>query len=307
MVKMAKLHLILIFYRPVARNSEYPREVYWSFRDEMLALRAALSKESGAALDLPALEMAAIERPGLNPAPYLEMLDRIASELDTRLGAHAGSDGPKFVRVANDYLFQELGFRGNDSEYYDPGNSCLDVVLDRRTGIPITLSAVYLEVARRLGRPVFGIGLPGHFVVQYNDREYSTYIDPFHAGKLLTEDDCAHLAQKITGVDMAAEPSTLAPVSNRYILVRMLNNLRSAYFRVKQYAKAAAVMNLLVEAFPDNADYYKTRGVARLNLREFGAAKSDLEKYLKCAPNAEDRAEITRQLEAIHRWLGRLN
>src|ERR1700682_2412241 len=145
MVKMAKLHLILIFYRQFARNSEYPREVYWSFRDQMLALRAALSKESGAALDLPALEMAAIERPGLNPAPYLEMLDRIASELDTRLGAHAGSAGPKFVRVANDYLFQELGFRGNDSEYYDPGNSCLDVVLDRRTGIPITLSAVYLE------------------------------------------------------------------------------------------------------------------------------------------------------------------
>ncbi len=273
----------------------------------MLALRAALSKESGAALDLPALEIAAIERPGLDPTPYLAMLDRIASELDTRLGRQAAADGPKYVRIANEYLFGELGFRGNDSEYYNPGNSCLDVVLDKRTGIPITLSAVYLEVARRLGRPIFGIGLPGHFVVQYNDGDYSTYIDPFHAGKLLTEDDCGQLAQKITGVDLAAEPSTLAPVSTRYILVRMLNNLRSAYFRVKQYAKAAAVMDLLVEAFPANADYYKTRGVARLHLREFGAAKSDLENYLHRSPNAEDRAEITRQLEAIHRWLGRLN
>jgi len=273
----------------------------------MQALRAALSNESGVALDAAALEMAAIERPDLDPAPYLAMLDRIASELDTRLGRQAGSDGPRFVRIANEYLFRELGFRGNDSDYYDPRNSCLDVVLDRRTGIPITLSVVYIEVVRRLGRPVFGIGLPGHFVAQYNDGEYSAYIDAFHAGRLLTEQDCGELAQEITGVDVSAEPSSLAPVSNRYILVRMLNNLRSAYFRVKQYGKAATVMDLLVEAFPANADYYKARGVARLHLREFGAAKRDLEKYLQCAPEAEDKAEITRQLEAIHRWLGRLN
>ena len=273
----------------------------------MQALRAALSNEPVVALDAAALEIAAIDRPGLDPVPYLEMLDRIASELDTRLGGHAGADGPRFVRIANQYLFQELGFHGNDSNYYDPSNSCLDVVLDRRIGIPITLSVVYIEVARRLGRPILGIGLPGHFVVQYSDAKYSTYIDPFHAGKLLTGDDCGMLAREITGVDLSTEPSTLAPVSNRYILVRMLNNLRSAYFRVKQYAKAAAVMDLLVEAFPDNADYYKARGVARLHLREFVAAKTDLEKYLKFSPKAEDRAEITRQLEAIHRWLGRLN
>src|SRR5580693_2306666 len=270
-------------------------------------LQAALHNESGVALDRAALEMAAIERSDLNPAPYLEMLDRIASELDTRLGSHSGADGPRFVRIANDYIFKELAFQGNDSDYYDPRNSCLDVVLDRRNGIPITLSVVYLEVVRRLGRPVFGIGLPGHFVVQYNDGDYSTYIDPFHSGKLLTEEDCGKLAHEITGVDVSSEPSTLAPVSNRYILVRMLNNLRSAYFRAKQYTKAATVMDLLVEAFPANAEYYKMRGVARLHLREFGAAKKDLENYLKCSPNADDKAEITRQLEAIHRWLGRLN
>jgi regulator of sirC expression with transglutaminase-like and TPR domain len=273
----------------------------------MQSLRAALRDEPGIALDSAALEMAAIERSDLQPAPYLEMLDRIASELDTRLGGYSGADGPRFVRIANQYLFQELGFRGNESDYYDPGNSCLDVVLDRRTGIPITLSVVYIEVARRLGRPVFGIGLPGHFVVQYLDVEYSTYIDPFHGGKLLTEDDCSKLARETTGVDLQADPSALAPVGSRYILVRMLNNLRSAYFRLKQYGKAAAVMDLLVEAFPENADYYKARGVARLNLRQFAPAKRDLEKYLNFSPAAPDREEITRQLEAIHRWLGRLN
>lgn len=262
-------------------------------------------EELGGALDAAALEMAAIERPGLDPAAHLATLDGIAAELATRLGATA--DGQKFVRTANQYLFEELGFRGNDSDYYDPRNSCLDEVLDRRIGIPITLSVVYIEVARRLRRPVFGIGLPGHFVVQYDDDEYSTFIDPFHGGKLLTRGDCRELAREITGVDIASEPATLAPVSTRYVLTRMLNNLRSAYFRSKNYAKAAVVMDLLVEAFPENADYFKARGVARLHLREFSGAKRDLESYLRYSPEAEDRAEVTKQLEAIHRWLGRLN
>ena len=252
-----------------------------------------------------ALELAAIERPDLDAAAYLEALDQIASEIATRLGrAH---DGPKFVRVANHYLFEELGFSGNEVEYHDPRNSCLDAVVDRRTGIPITLSVVYIEVARRLGMPVAGIGLPGHFIVQYDDGNYSTYIDPFHAGKLLTEEDCRILARAVTGVDITAEPATLDPVDNRYILVRMLNNMRSAYFRSKQYTKATAGTGSAAGSLSSNADYYKARGVARLHLREFVAAKSDLEMYLKHTPDAEDRAEVNKQLEAIHRWLARLN
>ena len=270
----------------------------------MPLLGAILRGEPAGELDAAALEMASIERPGLDPAPYLQTLDQLASEIATRLGR--GQDGPKFVRVANQYLFEELGFSGNEVEYYDPRNSCLDSVLDRRTGIPITLSVVYIEVARRLGQPVAGIGLPGHFIVQYDDGRYSTFADPFHGGKLLTEDDCRVLAREV-GVDIAKEPSTLQPVSNRYILVRMLNNLRTSYFRAKNYRKAAEALDLLVDAFPANAEYYKARGVARLHMREFRAAKSDLEKYLKCSPEAEDKAEVTKQLEAIHRWLGRLN
>jgi regulator of sirC expression with transglutaminase-like and TPR domain len=268
-------------------------------------LRAALQSESAIALDTAALEMAAIETPRLNAAVYRGMLDHFASELAVRLNPAA--DGREFVRLTNQYVFQELGFRGNEANYEDPRNSCLDIVLDRRTGIPITLSVVYIEIARRMGRPVFGIGLPGHFVVQYNDGDYSIYIDPFHAGKRLTEADCHELAREITGVDSSAEPSTLAPVSDRYILVRMLNNMRSAYFQAKQFGKMAQVMDLLVEAFPQNADYFKARGVARLHLREFSAAKSDLEMYLRYSPEAEDRDKVTKQLEAIHRWLARLN
>ncbi len=270
----------------------------------MPLLDEILRGERAGDLDAAALEMASIDRPDLDPGPYLETLDQIASEIATRLGR--GHDGPKFLRVANHYLFEELGFRGNEAEYYDPRNSCLDAVLDRRTGIPITLSVVYIEVARRLQQPVAGIGLPGHFIIRYDDGKYSTFADPFHAGKLLTEDDCRNVAREV-GVDIAAEPSTLQPVSNRYILVRMLNNLRSAYFRVKDYRKAARALDPLVTAFPTNAEYYKARGVARLQLREFRNAKGDLEKYLKFSPDADDKTEITKQLEAIHRYLGRLN
>jgi regulator of sirC expression with transglutaminase-like and TPR domain len=269
------------------------------------ALRAALQNDSHVTLDVAALEVAALDSPAIEPRRYVETLDQIAAGVAARRGAKAS--GSEFISIANAYLFEEMGFRGAETEYYDPRNSCLNQVLDRRTGIPITLSVVYIEVARRLERPVFGIGLPGHFVVEYDDGEFSTYIDPFHGGKLLDRTECALLAREITGVDVAAEPSALERVGSRYILVRMLNNLRSAYFRAKQYAKAASVLDLLVEAFPLNGEYYKARGVARLHLRNFNGARTDLEGYLQRFPDAQDRPEVIRQLQAIHRWLGRMN
>jgi regulator of sirC expression with transglutaminase-like and TPR domain len=269
----------------------------------MEALRGAIQDQPGGRLDVAALEIAAIETPDLDPQPFLAVLDRIASGIEALLPASA--DGREFVRVANDYLFGDLGFRGNEIDYNDPRNSCLNYVLDRRTGIPIALSVVYIEVARRLGQPVSGVGLPGHFIVEYNDGEFATYIDPFHAGKLLTTEDCRQLARDRTGSD--ADAAALAPVGTRYILVRMLNNLRSAYFRGKQFDKMVAVTDLLIEAFPRNPEYYKARGVARLRMRQFRSAQKDLELYLKYSPDAEDRAQITQQLGSIHRWLGRLN
>jgi len=271
----------------------------------MQLLRKALEGQTYVPLDAAALEMAAIEHPGIDPAPSLIILDRIASELDARVPA--ASDGREFVRTANQYLFDELGFRGNEANYYDPQNSCLDTVLDRRAGIPITLSVVYIEVARRMRRPVQGVGLPGHFIVQFDDGDYSTYIDPFHGGKLLDVEDCRRRAREIAGVELARDDPALAVVGTRYILVRMLNNLRSAYFRAREYAKCGPIMDLLIEAFPSNAEYYKLRGIARLQLRHFSGASRDLEMYLRNDPSAADRVQITEQLEMIHRWLGRLN
>jgi regulator of sirC expression with transglutaminase-like and TPR domain len=269
----------------------------------MEALRAALREAPDARLDVAALEIASIETPDLDSQPFLAILDRLASAIASRLPSPA--PGREFVLAANRYLFDELGYHGNEMDYNDPRNSCLNYVLDRRTGIPIALSVVYIEVARRLGQPVAGVGLPGHFIVEFDDGEFVTYIDPFHSGRLLSADDCRQLARERTGSD--ADATALAPVGTRYILVRMLNNLRAAYFRGNQFEKMVAVTDLLLEGFPANAEYYKARGLARLRLRQYRGAKSDLEMYLKYAPDAEDRAQITQQLGTIHRWLGRLN
>lgn len=268
-------------------------------------LRRALENDPAVTLDVAVLAMAEFESPALDAPHYLGVLDRFAGELRARLGTY--TSGARFVQIANEYLFGELGFRGDERAYHDPRSSCLNWVLDLHAGLPITLSVVYLEVARRLQRPVFGIGLPGHFIVRYDDGEFSAYIDPFHGGKLLTEEDCRAVARDITGTEIGADSSAFEPVGTRYIIVRMLNNLRAAYLRSRQFAKCAAVLDLLIEYFPSNPEYYNARGVVRLKLRKLAASRDDFQKYLQYAPDASDRNDVTRQMQAIHQSLARLN
>jgi regulator of sirC expression with transglutaminase-like and TPR domain len=269
----------------------------------MEALKRALA---GAAdrLDVPALDLASIEFPDLDARQYLDRLDHMAAEIGD---ATQGASGAEFIARANEYLFEDIGFRGNETDYYDPKNSCFNWVLDQRTGIPITLSLVYIEVARRLQRPVAGIGLPGHFVVRYDDGSWSTYLDPFNGGKLLTHDDCLELVREIAGAGVASEPDILRPVGPQYILTRMLNNLRAAYFRREQFDRAQSVLDILIESSPRTAEYYKARAIARFHGRQFRAARIDFEHYLTFDPQASDREEVIKQMAAIHRYLGALN
>lgn len=197
-------------------------------------------------LDVAAFQIATIEHPAVLAGPYLELLDSHAAELGERIGGHTGGD--EFVDLLNRYLVDELGFRGNEHDYYNPANSCLDSVLTERVGIPITLSVLYMEIARRLDRPIYGIGLPGHFLVQYNDGEYSTFIDPFHGGRLLLERECLVLANEVIGRGVSGDRSLVEPVSNRHIAIRMLNNLRAVYFRRQDPGKSMAVLELLAHS-----------------------------------------------------------
>jgi regulator of sirC expression with transglutaminase-like and TPR domain len=255
-------------------------------------------------LDLAALDLAAIQFPELAIEPVLDRLNELASQLGDRLRNF--NDGRDFVETAQRYLFQELGFHGNTDDYYDPLNSCLNQVLERRMGIPISLCVLYIEVSRRLMMPVFGIGLPRHFIIQYDDGNYQAYIDPFHGGRTITPRECFELAGA-----QAADPALLARVSSYDILRRMVRNMHRGYMRRSDWARAAETLDLLMIGLSASsqgaAGMYKLRGMLSLELRRYQAARRELEQYLTLAPDAADREEILKQLRMIHRWLGRMN
>jgi regulator of sirC expression with transglutaminase-like and TPR domain len=216
------------------------------------ALRELLTMPSSTVtLDVAALDLASIEHPDLDPTLWLHELDRLAMELAGRAGDL--SDGFNFLQSANRFLFEELGFHGNETDYYDPRNSCLNDVLAYRTGIPITLSLVYMEIARRLAKSVTGIGAPGHFLIRYDDPRLSVYIDAFNGGRLLNSEQC--LRQLGTMLAAPLDQSALAPVSSKQLMIRMLRNLQGAYVRRNSFEKALQVSDLLQLAGPSGTGF----------------------------------------------------
>ena len=262
-------------------------------------------RDASLPLDRAALELAAIEFPEIEADAFVELLDSHAAELRERLSD--SSDGEAYVREANRYLFDELGFRGNTADYYDPKNSCLNEVLTARTGIPITLSLVYMEIARRLGRPVAGIGLPGHFIVRYNDGLYSTFIDPFNGGRLLAADDCFALSREVSQVEIEPDRRWLAPVSKRDLLMRMLRNLSAAYNGRGHTDKAIAALNVLIEANPDSPEEYRQRGILQTQAGRLAAAKQDLARYLELAKSPDERERAKAEVHQLQHWIASMN
>lgn len=187
--------------------------------------------------------MACFEYPDFDVAPVLGQLDALAKEISKRCGANA--KGRQFVEAANQYLFEDFGLQGDELQYYDPRNSFLNDVLSRRRGIPITLSVIYMEVARRLGRAVNGVGLPGHFLVQYAGPDFPVFIDPYHGGRLLTREDCTNLVRERAAVELPEDSPLFAPTTPREIVVRMLRNLKGKYLRAREFSKALAVSDML--------------------------------------------------------------
>jgi len=268
-------------------------------------LDALRDDRSRVTLDIAALELASIEFPGLDNEAFTFRLDQLAEQVGSQLTP--GANGLDFVKASNELLFEVMQFRGNAEEYYDPRNSCLNSVLMRRLGIPITLSVVYMEVARRLSRTVHGVGLPGHFIVAYEDSEARYWIDPFHGGQILSFADLCTLAKDTAGVDLRLNPAVLAPVTKRQILVRMLSNLKVIYMRGEAFDKARQVLDLLIEATPEYAEEYRHRGLVHLRQLNHRAAKADLETYLRLEPESPEREQVEKQLVLIERWKAGLN
>ena len=255
-----------------------------------------------APLDRAALEIARIEDPLLDPQPTLDLLDYFADEIQRRLNQGRG----EFLDVAVDYLFGELGFRGNSADYYNPRNSCLNVVVSSRSGIPITLALVYMEVARRLGEDVRGISLPGHFVTEYRKRGFSVFVDAF-SGRCLSRSECIALVREVSGIEITEDHPSFAPAPPPHILVRMLNNLRVIYFQRRSFPKLLPVLNWLHFADPQSGDWLRQRAVAFAELKRFAPARQDLEKYLALFPEAEDRENIQQQIRFLARRQAAVN
>lgn len=268
---------------------------------------ARMVRRPETAIDLAeaALLIAKEEYPTLEVGRYLSDLDAMAAEVRDRVCC--SEDPHRLIAGLSQYLFREQGFRGNTDDYYDPRNSFLNDVLDRRTGIPITLSAVYIEVGRRLGIRLHGVGMPGHFLVKYTGPDEEIVVDPFNGGLILSPADCQRLLDRIYGGKLAFEPRFLAALGTRQILVRMLNNLKAIYFSTQAYAKALGVVDRLLILEPEAPAGIRDRGLLLSQLRRYPEAVAELERYLRQTPAAEDAQAIRDHLRSVRQRASSLN
>jgi regulator of sirC expression with transglutaminase-like and TPR domain len=246
-----------------------------------------------------ALAIAHIEYPALDPQPYLDRIEILGRNAAERLAGTSAIPSDA-IGALNEYLFDEEGFRGNRENYDDPRNSYLNEVLDRRTGIPISLAIIYLEVARRAGLEVAGINFPGHFLLRASSPVVGDelIIDPFHGGALLSELDCRQLLRKHVGDDAAFDSSLLVPATRHDIVVRMLVNLKRLYVRMRSFPQARFVSTLLLTADPSAVSELRDRGLLAYHLEDFASALRDLEEYLRLSPTEADTQLDEGALEA---------
>lgn len=206
-------------------------EIHWN-RIERELVNLAVLPDHTMSLETGAFLIARYAYPSLDVTSYQAQLDQMAQEVRARIGCR--SSGEETVNAVNRYLFTEQGFRGNTKNYYEPDNSYLNRVMDRRIGIPISLSVVYLLIGQRLGLPLLGIGMPGHFLVKYESKRYSVFIDCFNGGALLTEKNCARF---LTEAGYGFDEKYLQPSSVRAILARMVKNLCAIYAKMDEPVK----------------------------------------------------------------------
>jgi regulator of sirC expression with transglutaminase-like and TPR domain len=267
----------------------------------------ALVARPDSAVDLAraSLLVACEEYPDLDVGGYLGRLDRMGKAV--RAHVRRGASPAAAVAALNGYLFEEEGFRGNTGEYYDPRNSFLNDVLDRRVGIPITLSTVYMEVARRAGLRVEGVGLPGHFIVKLVAKDGEWLIDPFHEGALLSREDCQQRLDRIFGGRVRMDARLVTTCGPKQILARMLRNLKVIYGKQEDWPRALRVLELLLRLDPGSAEDLRDRGIAYASLDCYGLAVRDLEAYLARAPGGPDAQELGATVDALRQRAARLN
>ncbi len=255
-----------------------------------------------------AMHLARIGYPDLDLAALEAEVEHMA-QLGAQRLVSAPTDHARLLRL-NHFMFEEMGLRGDLVDYYDPRNSFLNDVLSRRTGIPISLSVLYMAVGRRVGLAISGIGLPAHFVVRHetDDPMHRVYVDPFHRQILPNREACRRLISRITGRDVQLSESDFQPQTTRQIIVRMLANLKTCYLRRHDFAQTLVVMDHLLLLLPDDAHQWRDRGLLHYQTGNYRQAHFDLTRYLWLSDETDDQQDQIKRTHAhVQELLARLN
>jgi regulator of sirC expression with transglutaminase-like and TPR domain len=263
--------------------------------------------------DIPLLDTALLiardEYPHLEPAAYAEALRVYADRLRPTL-PDGSTDLPATLTTINRFLFDELGFAGNNTQYDDPRNSYLNEVFDRKLGIPISLAVVQIELMRRVGLPLDGVSFPGHFLVRLPVDDGILVMDPFNKGRPVSAEELKERASPHLGgrpPDDVQLIEILAPASHRTILARMLRNLNGLYLESGDWERVARTADRLLKLSPDTPDALRDRGLAYRALGHAHGARDDLGRYLQLAPQADDSEKVRTVLVELNGQRARLN
>lgn len=263
-----------------------------------------------------ALLVAAEEYPGLDINHYMDRLEDLAARVRAQLEPDQGqinrssatmSENMEKLHALNIVLFEQERFRGNRSHYYDPQNSFLNRVLDRHLGIPLTLSLLYIDVGKRLGLHLDGIGMPFHFIVRCNIQETYIYIDPYERGKFLSEEDCRQRLTQVFKNESDLDPRWLEPLGSKQLLIRMLTNLKHIYIHKGDYQRALNACDRILLINPKMPVEVRDRGVVHFQLKYYARALHDLNTYLELSPHATDLQEVRQQIKLIRQMIAMMN
>jgi regulator of sirC expression with transglutaminase-like and TPR domain len=251
-----------------------------------------------------ALQIALDEYPELDISHYKKLLKGWSDTMNAKFSRKRAKSQ---LEEVNQWFFSEMNFTGNIENYYDPRNSFLNDVMDRRTGIPITLSVIYLEMAWALGLAAAGVGFPGHFLVKVVDEGKSLYIDPFHKGNIMTAEECAEFLTEITEGELEFDKKFLSVVNKKDIIVRMLRNLKRIYLEMNSYSKLIKILDHLVVITSGEPEEIRDRGIIYYQMKAFKNALNDFETFLSMSPDSEDAEVIQQYLQVLREYDSHLN
>ena len=230
----------------------------------------------------------------LNVSKYIEKINDIGKSLKIKMGQ---VENPTYlISILNEYLFDELGFHGAEEDYYDPGNSFLNIVLDKKTGIPITLSIIYAEIAKNIGLDLRIVGFPGHVIVKYKNE---IILDPFYRGRLLTIDDLEEILDRNFGDGVEFIPEYLNEATTEQLLTRLLRNLKNAYTQSYAYDNAMKCTDMILGMQPESPEEIRDKGILEERLLRYDRALPLLNKYLELQPEADDADFILELIKSV--------